>query len=165
MSPAQLHELDARQSGQVGVRRRGPTADYNCHGLTFVNRLGWFASMHMGAPHELAGTPRAEAEDTDEHIRILLDDCGFRRIVTLPNMKVDLLEQGHGAQLGDVILYLDSGKAHSRIDHSGIIIGVISQPWPDLRVLSKFGMNGEYVHPYRQVPDAYPTTIEIWTDR
>jgi hypothetical protein len=164
-SAKQLLQMEGPVVRQLGEKRRGPTPDYNCHGLTFVNRLGWFATMHMAAPYELPGLPHAEAQDTDEHIRVFLRECSYRLIVPVFDLKTGNLPADHPVRVGDIVLYLDPDKRQGRFDHSGVVVEVISQPVNDLKILSKFGMNGEYVHLLRQVPPEYPNFIEIWTDR
>ena len=75
-------------------------------------------------------------------------------------MFLDATPSPPDVSVGDVILYLQTG-----IEHSGIVIRLEDRPPAQMWVLSKFGELGEYVHPYREVPEVYGHTIEIWTDR
>lgn len=88
-----------------------------------------------------------------DHIRRILNDDGYKQI----NEK--------SATCGDVVLYSRDG---SGIDHVGVIAHVLGDGTTGIRktlVLSKFGDDGEYLHPLKHVPLAYGNPTEFWSER
>jgi hypothetical protein len=92
--------------------------------------------------------------DPEYLIRILRDD-GYRRLAGAAE-----------AEPGDVVAYHDPDGA---ICHVGIVIqknlaipGAATDP---LKVLSKWGADGEYVHDMSQLPHLLGVPAEFWTDR
>ena len=89
-----------------------------------------------------------------EHIRRILREDGFRR-----------LTDSSEAECGDVVIYHDDeGEAchMGLIAHKKIIQG---QDEDHLRVLSKWGSDGEYFHDLSDVPLLLGRPAEFWTDR
>jgi cell wall-associated NlpC family hydrolase len=70
------------------------------------------------------------------------------------------------AQIGDLVIYR-SGSDRS-VTHVGIILsrvpGMGSTSWMFL-VMSKWGQEGEYIHPISEVPVLLGIPSEYWTDR
>jgi hypothetical protein len=65
---------------------------------------------------------------------------------------------------GDLAVYVDGGE----VAHVGIVIektAVIEKGEFAIKVMSKWGHDGEYIHDLRDVPKVYGETIEFWTDR
>jgi hypothetical protein len=92
--------------------------------------------------------------DPDDLIRVLQED-GYR-----------LLADVTQAELGDVVVYHDS---KGTVCHAGIVVGknvlVPGQQEDPLRVLSKWGADGEYVHDLSKLPAYLGTATQFWTDR
>lgn len=70
------------------------------------------------------------------------------------------------AQVGDVVVYRDDS---GEVSHAGIVIEKRlldpTQPRETLRVLSKWGDDGEYEHDASHVPPRFGKPMEYWTDR
>jgi hypothetical protein len=117
------------------ARFRSISATNNCVGLVVTQRRTW-------------------AFPEDLH-KILADD-GFRQ-----------LKGPHEAEMGDVVIYRDDRRT---ICHVGIVVDknlAIDPvtPGDPLRVLSKWGADGEYIHDMSYVPELYGKPAEFWTDR
>jgi len=66
---------------------------------------------------------------------------------------------------GDVAIYR---KQESRkITHVGVVLKIKSNLLgsPNITILSKWGKEGEYIHPADHVPERYGELTEFWTDR
>jgi hypothetical protein len=90
-----------------------------------------------------------------DDLAVILEDDDYRRIKGLAE-----------ARVGDIVVYRDSpgGKA----GHVGIVIElnpVVTDGTWGVCVLSKWGEEGEYIHPIDHVPSAYGQIVEYWTDR
>jgi hypothetical protein len=70
------------------------------------------------------------------------------------------------AEFGDVVVYQDDD---GDVTHVGIVIGKKlidpSSPRDSLRVLSKWGGDGEYLHDLSCVPQVYGKALAFWTGR
>jgi len=92
--------------------------------------------------------------DPEHLIRILYED-GFRR-----------LARPEDAETGDVVAYHDP---NGEICHVGIVLrkNLIDPGRPSdlLRVVSKWGADGEYIHDMTYVPQLLGVPAEYWTDR
>jgi hypothetical protein len=103
-------------------RRREATGTYNCHGMTFACR-------------------RTGIHNPDDVLLILSDD-GYRQI-----REKEVLP-------GDIVLYFEGEP--EEVIHSGIVVAVeqLQQGATAVptRVLSKWGVAGEYIHHPRVCP-------------
>ncbi|HKI34603.1 MAG TPA: hypothetical protein VKA46_22295 [Gemmataceae bacterium] len=92
--------------------------------------------------------------DPEHLIRILRED-GFRRLGSAAE-----------AEPGDVVAYHDPD---GEICHVGIVVqknlALPSTPTDPLKVLSKWGADGEYLHDMSRVPYLLGVAAEFWTDR
>lgn len=90
--------------------------------------------------------------DTD-HIAMILADDGYRRLAVESE-----------AGIGDIVVY----KKNLALTHVGIIIGFdddLSVGSREIKVLSKWGADGEYIHRIDDVPVLFGVPAEFWTDR
>jgi hypothetical protein len=66
---------------------------------------------------------------------------------------------------GDVVLY----KNNDMPTHVGLILEVpllaAQASWNDIKVLSKWGYDGEFIHPIEHVPSVCGKAEEFWTER
>jgi cell wall-associated NlpC family hydrolase len=118
----------------------GPHADLRSRGSAIYNCVGLvFASR------------RTSIEPSEIDQKILADD-GYRR-----------LGAAESPALGDVVIYRSGDGS---ISHVGIVAssGSVGAA-PVIRVLSKWGPEGEYLHPLTHVPEVFGTPSEYWTDR
>ena len=150
--------------------RRPADISYNCHGFTFIGKMGWFAT---GVPvARLAIIGRAietviEREalsrlSPEQEIQALLTDNGFEMIAYTTDIDVKPLMWDIVPEIGDIVLYKTKRVDGSySIDHSGIIAKFCSEPY----VLSKFSFGGEYFHPIKRVLEEYGRIVEVYTDR
>lgn len=149
--------------------RRPADISYNCHGFTFIGKLGWFAtSVPMSRLYitgrEVEGVVEREQRRTlspEKEIMALLDDNSYTMIAHTPNINISPPQGRANPEIGDIVLYKTKRLDGISIDHSGIIVKFCPEPF----VLSKFGFGGEYFHPIKRVPEAYGKIVEIWTDR
>jgi hypothetical protein len=92
--------------------------------------------------------------DPDDLIRVLRED-GYRQLANVME-----------AELGDVVVYHDAG---GEVCHVGIVVGknvlIPGQQEDPLRVLSKWGADGEYIHDLSKLPAYLGTPGQFWTDR
>lgn len=89
-----------------------------------------------------------------DQVAIILEDDGFKRLASVAD-----------ARVGDVVLYTD---AQADLAHAGIVISntpVVKHARWDTMVLSKWGLDGEYVHPVDHVPQLLGRPTEYWTER
>jgi hypothetical protein len=117
------------------ARFRSISAIYNCVGMVVAHRRSW-------------------AFPSDLH-KVFRDD-GFRR-----------LGGPHESEIGDVVVYADD---KGDVCHVGIVVSKNlvtdpQNPGDPLKVLSKWGAMGEYVHDMSYVPELLGKAIEFWTDR
>jgi len=122
--------------------RRGPTGRYNCHGMTFASRR-----TQILAPDS--------RETITEIVMNILGDDGYREIRLQEAMQ------------GDVVVYYDGNE----ISHTGIIVEIESDDrvigGRAVKVMSKWGPGGEYLHYVNECPDAGTPgkKATYWTDR
>lgn len=64
--------------------------------------------------------------------------------------------------VGDVVAYRK--VKGSPIEHVAVVIGVDLMK-AQIRALSQWGEDGEYIHLVKDVPDAYGSVIEYWSER
>lgn len=127
------------KKGRISVETRSLSATYNCVGMVLASR---------------------RAVVSPDLVAWILFEDGYR-----------LLDPTETHSRGDVVLYFDEsdpvpvhmGVVAERkrpITAGGMGIGSI-ETW----VLSQWGRDGEYLHKLKDVPTAYGTRIEYWTDR
>ena len=71
----------------------------------------------------------------------------------------------HEAYVGDIVVYRDS---EGDVAHVAVIIElepVIQTASWKVTVISKWGADGEYVHPLDELPDRLGSATEYWADR
>ena len=141
-SETDLKRANQELQRQYGVRIRRPYVyEYNCHGLTFVGKLGWFAD-----------------------VRRLLNAHSYRQTASLINSDVDDFAVDEDIEEGDVIVYHDDSPA--RVLHTGLVWALTKRGSKMfLTILSKWGQSGEYFHRHDKVVPEYGKSVEIWTDR
>lgn len=126
--------------------RKDYSNEYNCHGLTFAGKLGWFDIFGAG------------------DVRILLTAHNFNQVSAIPNFSIDSLPSNSRIERGDVILYYSGDPVN--VTHTGVVWKVSRNGnVATLTILSKWGVCGEYFHNYKKVPTEYGTSIEVWSDR
>lgn len=90
----------------------------------------------------------------EDLVRVLIED-GYRRLAG----EVEV-------EFGDIVVYEDDD---GEVTHVGIVIGKnVLTPGSSrdvLRVLSKWGGDGEYLHDLSHVPQVYGRVAAFWTDR
>jgi cell wall-associated NlpC family hydrolase len=66
-------------------------------------------------------------------------------------------------EIGDIVIYYDGGRA----THVGVVVDVGRHltTTRSITVMSKWGADGEYIHPVNHVPEAYGQHVEYWTER
>lgn len=91
--------------------------------------------------------------DTDQ-LPMILDDDGYQP-----------LKSSERPEPGDIVLYKNQ---RSEITHAGVVLEVKPvvkiADW-DVKILSKWGGDGEYVHSPSDVPTSYGNSWEYWTER
>lgn len=92
--------------------------------------------------------------DPDEVERILQED-GYRKL----NRKAFAIE------IGDVAVY----QVQGRPSHVGIVAsaGIVTSDCEDqpVKILSKWGEYGEFIHEANEVPPLFGRVVDYWTDR
>jgi hypothetical protein len=108
------------------ILRRGPSNIYNCHGLTFASRRTGIES--------------------DEAIKMILEDDDFRRIDAKASLP------------GDIVLYRDSS---GDVQHSGILLQSGEDDSFNPKVLSKLGKWEEVIHHLKDCEYYEPDRTQI----
>lgn len=144
VDPTEIASANKQFKKDLGVRIRTDkyANEYNCHGLTFAARLGWFFD-----------------------VRGILKAHGYRMVGSYANFELDKIKQNTDIQRGDIIVYYDG--VSDNVTHTGIVWSKRKNSSTNLRltILSKWGPLSEYFHGHDKVPDNYGKSFEIWTDR
>lgn len=155
-----------------GVSNERKKADftYNCHGFTFISKLGWIGCEDVfKTPRLFIPGESLEIDESDiDFIENIVRGNGYRFVCRLNNIEVDTLEDDRDIREGDMVIYKAMRRMKEQICHSGIIIKLckINNRLTDVVVLSKMGYGGEYFHPLKKIPEIFGAKIaEIWTDR
>ena len=128
----------ARQvtGAHASAQLRSATGVYNCFGLVFASRRTWIE--------------RLDDDETEQEVMNILSDDLYGK-----------LPQDVTPETGDVVLYRNP---EGELTHAGIVVGV--PPYPlAVRVISQWGIAGEYVHDAADVDTALGWPTEFWTDR
>ena len=134
---------DIKKLFKVDVRNARYSNEYNCHGLTFISRLGRFAYFN-------------------DDVTRLLAAHNYKLIGSALNTDIDEITVSSKIVRGDVIVYTDGIS----VQHTGIVWSVKKTGLKyKIKILSKWGDLSEYFHDYNVVPPSYGKTVQIWTDR
>lgn len=163
-------EKDLRKKLGKHTERRNADWTYNCHGLTFINKLGWIGLEDIFKEKVLIVPGQKEEVDESELVDIedMLTGNGLRLIKRFNNMYEDKFNGDEDVKEGDIAIYKSIRNMQEEIYHSGIIfrLCILNNKLDNVIVLSKFGHGGEYFHPLQSVGKMYDAEIaEIWTDR
>lgn len=143
-APLSIAAQNRRRIHELGVTVRNArfTNEYNCHGLTFVARLGWF-----------------------DDVPSILNCHGYQKIGECANFEIDSISTTSDISPGDVVVYYNGDP--SKPTHTGIVWeSNIRKERLWVTVLSKWGNTSEYFHRHDKVPVIdYGKSLEIWTDR
>ena len=142
-SPGDIAKINTKYKTKLGVSIRNSrfTNEYNCHGLTFVGKLGWF-----------------------DDVPSILRCHGYRMIGECVNLDVDEVDLSEEIVRGDIVVYYDQDPAIPT--HTGIVWGRRKTRGKLFAtILSKWGGHSEYFHRHDKVPANYGKSIQIWTDR
>ena len=73
------------------------------------------------------------------------------------------LSEPEEVEIGDIVIYYNE---HG-VTHVGIVVDVGRHLTTarSITIMSKWGSNGEYIHPVNHVPEAYGQHVEYWTER
>lgn len=90
-----------------------------------------------------------------EHVFDILNDDEYRKILDIRDISI-----------GDIVIYRDTDSYD--VTHVATVISkqalIKTATW-DVKVLSKWGGDGEYMHNLEYVPEVYGKPGEFWTDR
>lgn len=143
LPPSILEEVNKvyKRKFNVRVRNAKHSTEYNCHGMTFVGKLGWF-----------------------DDVRTILASHGYNKIGHCVNFDVDKISYSENVSRGDVVVYFMGSE--DNVTHTGTVWSTrkTAQGY-EMTVLSKWGAHSEYFHRHDKVPIEYGKSIEIWTDR
>jgi hypothetical protein len=162
-----------RKMYDIKNERRPADSRYNCHGLTFIGKLG---SIGIQDTPDLITLINGDSEkkavipNDKDVIETILKDNFFRKIKRLKNIDVDYLSGDEDIKIGDIAVYKASLRGREQIEHTALIVKLVPNAFShdkfcDIIVLSKMHLAGEYFHPYKKVPVGCGTIIEFWTDR
>lgn len=167
---AQIRATEAMLRAKYGIEYERKACDYsyNCHGMTFINKLGWIGADVPGQERLIRLGQRyvvpTDAQTT-ETIQSILEGNNLVLKKKLSNFQVDSFANTDDIKIGDIVVYKDG---FGNIRHSGIIVKQEEIQGSDhilLRVLSKMARWGEYFHLHNNVEPTYGRTIEVWSDR
>ncbi len=114
---------------------RSATGVYNCIGLAFGSRRAWIDI----------------SDDLEIEVRKILYDDQYRQ-----------LPSDAGLEAGDIVLYRrDDGS----LTHAAVVIAIPIALHDQVRVISQWGADGEYVHDVADVTSILGRPSEYWTDR
>lgn len=89
-----------------------------------------------------------------DHLRMIFTEDGYRQSFEV-----------YEVQVGDIVVY---ARNRHEYQHVGIVSSIeldIPNGFRDITVMSKWGSDGEYLHPIDHVPEMYGTPVEFWTNR
>ena len=166
---APIEEICRTLFGKENERRKSDPS-YNCHGLTFIGKLGWIHPQRVvESSLILPARLFIDQQRTDiEVIDIFLTENGYRRSARINNIRQYEFKGNEDIQLGDIAVYkLSLGESRETVSHTGIVVKLAENNGKidGFKVLSKLGPCGEYVHPYNIYDEGFGTILEIWTDR
>lgn len=90
-----------------------------------------------------------------EEYEWILSEDGYRRVADMSKLCA-----------GDIIVY--KSKPNGEIKHIGLIVEIIPHPATatfEVKVLSQWGLDGEYMHREDNVPTSYGAYREYYTER
>ena len=130
-----------RREHKVRVRNARFTEEYNCRGLTFAAKLGWF-----------------------DQVRTMLACHHYNKVGVLSNFDIDEFDLVIDVVRGDIVVYFDGSGTN--VTHTGVVWSKKKTNGKlYLTVMSKWGSTSEYFHRHDRVPLGYGKSIEVWTDR
>jgi hypothetical protein len=141
--PSVIAAENVKYIREFGVRVRNArfTEEYNCHGLTFAAKLGWF-----------------------DQVRSMLASHGYKKVSECLNFDIDSFPSNLDLVRGDIVVYYHLRE--DNVTHTGVVWSKrVRNGKLELTILSKWGNVSEYFHRHDKVPIGYGRSIEIWTDR
>lgn len=163
-----------REKYGIENQRKPPDLEYNCHGLTFISKLGWIGCLVQDEPKFINpfGCDKVtfKASPEPDIVADIIRGNSLRLIRRLNNRRIEQLRGNEDIEIGDIVIYKDIRNKREVIEHSAVVIEVKKSEHElgkinSVRVLSKLAWAGEYFHPFCDVPDEYGNIIEFWTDR
>lgn len=155
-------------------QRKSSDIEYNCHGLTFISKLGWIGCLtedeqKLISPYGFQKVAFEEKEEPDVIAEILIGN-GLHLTRRIDNSKIEQLTGDEDIGIGDIVIYKDIRNKREEVEHSAVVIEVKKSEVEVgkilyVRVLSKLAWAGEYFHMFCNVPDEYGNIVEFWTDR
>lgn len=174
ISEVQKEALNKRFIELYGTENQRKKADirYNCHGMTFVGKLGWVGCYNSNEDKVLVYNTGIKTDNIlaeQDAIEEILHGNKLRRTARINNLDLDNLS-GEDIKIGDIAIYKNIVESKETITHTAIVIEVAygqlnKNEINHLRVLSKMGPGGEYFHHFKTIPWEFGKIIEIWTDR
>jgi hypothetical protein len=136
-SPDRLQEaVDIWSKARPRAKLRSLSSQYDCVGLVFASRRTCIDSAYL--------------------IEILRRDS-YRKL----NSEKDV-------EVGDVVVYWNREVSRTVPTHVGIVVSMdpdLSNAKLRIRVLSQWGYDGEYLHEVLDVPEAFGSEVEYWSER
>jgi hypothetical protein len=121
---------------------------YNCAGLAFASRRGWYGDEPTPLRLVLPNEPGYMSDFHESIVRAVTAD-GYRSIARSE------------ARIGDLVTYATEGQ----IQHVAQVVGTEPGAPPATWVVSKFGSFGEYLHAVENVPSECGNIDRVWTAR
>ncbi len=154
----------------INNERRQADEGYNCHGMTFIGKLGWIGCSNSQKSSLIISKDAVSKEDQkgeEDVIEKVLKGNGLNRSFRLDNYDIDYLKGDEDVDIGDVVVYKDKRGDNEEILHTAIVTEIIklNDNISNLKVLSKMGYGGEYFHFFNNAPKEFGKIIEVWTDR
>jgi hypothetical protein len=125
-----------KNTHKEALLRSYPTATYDCLGMAFACRRTCLGIDNIQAT-----------------LSMIFDDDDFRELYDIQNVEI-----------GDIIVYKKSDVP----THVGVVISCeldAASARKDIRILSKWGAHGEYIHDLCDVPILYGEPKSFWTER
>lgn len=167
-----IEAINKRLRGKYGIdnERRKADSGYNCHGMTFIGKLGWVGCLDFQESILIISNTNQNTKKliTDRDIiEEILDGNRLHKSFRLNNLDVDFLSGDEDVEIGDIVVYKDTRAHGEEILHTAMVVEVIksNNNIVNLRVLSKMGLGAEYFHLFNNIPEEYGKIIEVWTDR
>lgn len=162
-------EQDQKYESDSCRRKKNVDSRYNCYGHCFASGLGWVGSKRETQENVkifMLGEQDIEI-DNEFNARKILVGNSWRKLLEI-NYEIDepIKKPISALHPGDIVTY--SRSSVGQVEHVGILVdetlgnGILAQS----KVLSKFGMGGEFIHPIsiNVLTNLFPI-VEIWGDR
>jgi len=119
-----LNERLRKEYGPIN-ERKGPDSGYNCHGMTFIGKLGWVGlSQKEVSSIIIPNNTKSINEQLEEKdiIEEILKGNGLKKKIRINNIEKQNLKGDEDIEIGDIAIYRNSKRGREEITHSAVVV-------------------------------------------